>query len=82
MHDDDIRPGMPTPAQEDEIMQRSALTQVLVLHPAQLTTLELPSLLEAAGKLRPMIATMAGAGLRNSETCGLTGPTSIRPAGR
>ncbi len=41
MHNEDIRPGMPTPAQEDEIMQRSVLTQVLVLHPAQLTILEL-----------------------------------------
>jgi predicted transcriptional regulator len=41
MHNEDIRPGMSTPAQEDEIMQRSVLTQVLVLHPAQLTILEL-----------------------------------------
>jgi hypothetical protein len=41
MHDEDIRRGVPTPAQEDEIMQRSVLTQVLVLHPAQLTILEL-----------------------------------------
>jgi predicted transcriptional regulator len=41
MHDEDIRPGISTPAQEDEIMQRSVLTQVLVLHPAQLTILEL-----------------------------------------
>jgi hypothetical protein len=41
MQDEDIRPGMSTPAQEDEIMQRSVLTQVLVLHPAQLTILEL-----------------------------------------
>jgi hypothetical protein len=41
MHNDDIRPGLSTPAQEDEIMQRSVLTQVLVLHPAQLTILEL-----------------------------------------
>ena len=41
MHNEDIRPGLSTPAQEDEIMQRSVLTQVLVLHPAQLTILEL-----------------------------------------
>ena len=41
MHDEDIRRGVPTPAQEDEIMQRSVLTQILVLHPAQLTILEL-----------------------------------------
>jgi hypothetical protein len=41
MHNDDIRPGLSTPAHEDEIMQRSVLTQVLVLHPAQLTILEL-----------------------------------------
>lgn len=41
MHNEDIRPGMSTPAQEDEIMQRSVLTQMLVLHPAQLTILEL-----------------------------------------
>jgi len=32
---------------------------------------QLPSLLEASRKLRPMVATMAGAGLRNGETCGL-----------
>ena len=41
MHNEDIRPGLSTPAHEDEIMQRSVLTQVLVLHPAQLTILEL-----------------------------------------
>jgi integrase len=35
---------------------------------------QLPSLLEAAHKLRPMVATMAGAGLRNGETCGLDWP--------
>jgi integrase len=35
---------------------------------------QLPSLLEAARKLRPMVATMAGAGLRNGETCGLDWP--------
>jgi len=35
---------------------------------------QLPSLLEAAGKLRPMVATMAGAGLRNGEACGLDWP--------
>lgn len=32
---------------------------------------QLPSLLEAAGKLRPILATMAGAGLRNGEGCAL-----------
>jgi integrase len=32
---------------------------------------QLPSLLEASRKLRPMVATMAGAGLRNGETGGL-----------
>ena len=41
MQDDDIRRRDLTTAQEDEIMQRSVLTQVLVLHPAQLTILEL-----------------------------------------
>lgn len=41
MHDEDIRRRSLTPAQEDEIMERSILTQVLVLHPAQLTILEL-----------------------------------------
>ena len=50
MHNEDIRPGMSTPAQEDEIMQRSVLTQVLVLHPAQLTILELS--LRVEGDLR------------------------------
>ncbi|HWA54801.1 MAG TPA: hypothetical protein VG816_11555 [Solirubrobacterales bacterium] len=46
MHDEDIRRGVLAPAQEDEIMQRSVLTQVLVLHPAQLTILELALRLE------------------------------------
>ncbi|MBW8060732.1 MAG: tyrosine-type recombinase/integrase [Solirubrobacterales bacterium] len=32
---------------------------------------QLPSLLEASGRLRPMLATMAGAGLRNGEVCAL-----------
>ena len=41
MHDDDIRRRDLTTAHEDETMQRSVLTQVLVLHPAQLTILEL-----------------------------------------
>jgi hypothetical protein len=50
MHNEDIRPGMSTPAQEDEIMQRSVLTQVLVRHPAQLTILELS--LRVEGDLR------------------------------
>jgi len=35
---------------------------------------QLPSLLEAAGKLRPILATMAGAGLRNGEVCALDWP--------
>jgi hypothetical protein len=41
MHNEDIRQRVLTPAQEDEIMERSVLTQVLLLHPAQLTILEL-----------------------------------------
>jgi hypothetical protein len=41
MHNEDIRPGLSTPAQEDEIMERSVLTQVLLLHPAQLSILEI-----------------------------------------
>lgn len=32
---------------------------------------QLPSLLEAAGRLRPILATMAGTGLRNGEVCAL-----------
>ncbi len=47
MHNDDIRPGLFMPAHEDEILQRSVLTQVLVLHPAQLTILELSMRVEA-----------------------------------
>jgi hypothetical protein len=47
MHNEDIRPGIFTPAQEDEIMERSVLTQVLLLHPAQLTILELALRVEA-----------------------------------
>jgi integrase len=35
---------------------------------------QLPSLLETAGRLRPMLATMAGAGLRNGEACALDWP--------
>ncbi len=41
MHHDDTPRRSLSPTQEDEIMQRSILTQVLVLHPAQLTILEL-----------------------------------------
>jgi hypothetical protein len=47
MHDDDIRRRDLTTAHEDEIMERSVLTQVLVLHPAQLTILELSLRVEA-----------------------------------
>jgi hypothetical protein len=47
MHDEDIRRRSLAPAQEDEIMERSVLTQVLVLHPAQLTILELALRVEA-----------------------------------
>jgi integrase len=35
---------------------------------------QLPSLLEAAGNLRLIVATMAGAGLRNGEACALNWP--------
>jgi hypothetical protein len=41
MHNEDIRRRDLTTAHEDEIMERSILTQVLFLHPAQLTILEL-----------------------------------------
>jgi hypothetical protein len=41
MHNEDIRRRVSTPAHEDEIMERSVLTQVLLLHPAQLSILEL-----------------------------------------
>ena len=41
MHDEHIRRRDLTTAHEDEIMERSVLTQVLFLHPAQLTILEL-----------------------------------------
>jgi hypothetical protein len=41
MHDEDIRRRALAPSHEDEIMERSVLTQVLFLHPAQLTILEL-----------------------------------------
>jgi hypothetical protein len=47
MHDEDIRRRVLTPAQEDEIMQRSILTEVLVLHPARLTILEIALRIEA-----------------------------------
>lgn len=35
---------------------------------------QLPSLLETAGRLQPILATMAGAGLRNGEACALDWP--------
>jgi hypothetical protein len=41
MHDEDIRRRSLAPAREDEIVERSVLTEVLFLHPAQLTILEL-----------------------------------------
>src|SRR5260221_3390320 len=41
MHDDDIRRSLLPASHEDEIMERSVLTQVLFLHPAELTILEL-----------------------------------------
>jgi hypothetical protein len=41
MHHDDIRRRVLSPAQKDEIIERSILTQVLVLHPTQLSILEL-----------------------------------------
>lgn len=47
MHDEDIRRRSFASAHEDEIMERSVLTQVLVLHPAQLTILELALRVEA-----------------------------------
>ena len=47
MHDEDIRRRSLAPAHEDKIMERSVLTQVLVLHPAQLTILELALRVEA-----------------------------------
>jgi len=47
MHDEDIRRRVPTTAQEDEIIERSVLTEVLVLHPAQLTILEIALRVEA-----------------------------------
>jgi hypothetical protein len=50
MHNEDIRRRVPTPAQEDEIMERSILTQVLLLHPAQLSILELALRVETDGR--------------------------------
>jgi hypothetical protein len=47
MHDEDIRRRVPTTALEDEIIERSVLTEVLVLHPAQLTILEIALRVEA-----------------------------------
>jgi integrase len=35
---------------------------------------QLPSLLEAAGRMRPILATLAGVGLRNGEACALDWP--------
>ena len=41
MQDDDIRLELEPRTDEDEMMQRAVLTQVLFLYPAQLTILEL-----------------------------------------
>lgn len=41
MHSEDIRLRPLAPAREDEIIERSILTQVLILHPTQLSILEL-----------------------------------------
>lgn len=46
MQDDDIRRRALAPAQEDEIIERSVLTQALILYPAQLSILELALRLE------------------------------------
>lgn len=46
MHDEDIRRRVLTTAQEDEIIERSLLTQALVLYPARLSILELALQLE------------------------------------
>lgn len=42
---------------------------------------QLPSLLEAARRLRPILATMAGAGLRNGEVCALDWADLDLPSG-
>jgi integrase len=42
---------------------------------------QLPSLLDAARELRPILATMAGAGLRNGEVCALDWPDFDAPSG-
>lgn len=41
MHDDDTQPQGLTPAEHDQRVEGLVLTQALVLHPAQLTILEL-----------------------------------------
>jgi hypothetical protein len=46
MRDDHTQRRAPTPAQEDQIIERALLTQALVLHPAQLSILELALRLE------------------------------------
>jgi hypothetical protein len=47
MHDDHSQRRELSPAREDEIIEQAILTQVLVLHPAQLTILELALKMEA-----------------------------------
>lgn len=47
MHDEDIRRRASASAKGDEMMERSILTQVLLLHPMQLTILELALRVEA-----------------------------------
>lgn len=50
MHNDDIRRRVLSPAQEDEIIERSILTQILVLRPTQLSILELALRMDRDGQ--------------------------------
>ncbi|HEX9966346.1 MAG TPA: hypothetical protein VGB06_00220 [Solirubrobacterales bacterium] len=47
MHDDHSQPGEVSARRTDEIMERAILAEILVLHPTQLTILELAARMDA-----------------------------------
>jgi hypothetical protein len=96
MHDDDIRRSLLPPSHEDEIMERSVLTQVLLLHPAQLSILELALRVEtdlrsceqdaverAVRELSRdgLLSAIADASRRAGRLCALTSCLGVSPSG-
>jgi hypothetical protein len=68
MHDEDIRRCAHAPAVEDEALERAVLTQILFLHPAQLTLAELGLRVEADPRaVEQAVRDLARDGLVNGE---------------